>query len=104
MPEARFRDSFTRKPVKISPVRILADLLDIKDEKWRNAIEGYLAWNKLALIVEPAYVKEAMEIYESLDAKKYWRISLVDTEKLAAQEYQVRENAWRRRLTAENSM
>ena len=46
-----------------------------------------------ALIVEPAYVKEAMEIYESLDAKKYWRISLVDTEKLAAQEYQVRENA-----------
>ena len=68
-------------------------MLDIKDEKWRNAIEGYLAWNKLALIVEPAYVKEAMEIYESLDAKKYWRISLVDTEKLAAQEYQVRENA-----------
>lgn len=43
--------------------------------------------------MEPAYVKEAMEIYESLDAKKYWRISLVDTEKLAAQEYQVRENA-----------
>lgn len=81
------------KTGKNIPVRILADLLDIKDEKWRNAIEGYLAWNKLALIVEPAYVKEAMEIYESLDAKKYWRISLVDTEKLAAQEYQVRENA-----------
>lgn len=75
------------------PVRILADLLDIRDEKWRNAIEGYLAWNKLALIVEPAYVKEAMEIYESLDAKKFWRVSLVDTEKLMAQEYPVREKA-----------
>lgn len=44
------------------PVRILADLLDIRDEKWRNAIEGYLAWNKLALIVEPKYVKAAMEL------------------------------------------
>ena len=31
-------------------VRILADLLEIRDEKWRNAIEGFLAWNKLALI------------------------------------------------------
>lgn len=75
------------------PVRILADLLDIRDEKWRNAIEGYLAWNKLALIVEPKYVKAAMEIYEQLDAKKFWRVSLVDTEKLIAQEYPVRENA-----------
>lgn len=75
------------------PVRILADLLDIRDEKWRNAIEGYLAWNKLALVVEPAYVKEAMEIYESLDAKKFWRVSLVDTEKLMALEHPVRENA-----------
>ena len=82
------------------PVRILADLLDIKDEKWRNAIEGYLAWNKLALMVEPKYVKEAMEVYETLDEKKYWRISLVDTERLMEQEQKSREGALAEEVTA----
>ena len=52
-------------------VRIFADLIDIKDETWRSAIEGYLSWNKLALIVEPAYVKQAMEVYETLDEKRF---------------------------------
>ncbi len=75
------------------PVRILSDLLDIRDEKWRNALEGYLSWNKLALIVEPAYVQQAMEIYEQLDGKKFWRISLVDTEKLDQKEYQAQPGA-----------
>lgn len=28
-------------------VRILADLLEIRDEKWRNAVEGFLAWNSM---------------------------------------------------------
>lgn len=64
------------------PVRVLADLLDIRDETWRNAIEGYLGANKLCLLVEPGYVQAAMEIYEQLDKKKYWRVSLVDTEKV----------------------
>lgn len=82
------------------PVRILADLLDIKDEKWRNAIEGYLAWNKLALMVEPKYVKEAMEIYETLEEKKYWRISLVDTERLMEQEQKCREGTLAEEVTA----
>ncbi len=69
-------------------VRILADLLEIRDEKWRNAIEGFLGWNKLALIVEPKYVKEAMAIYETLDPKKYWRVSVVDTERIQKEEHQ----------------
>ncbi len=75
------------------PVRILSDLLDIRDEKWRNALEGYLSWNKLSLIVEPAYVQQAMEIYEELDGKKFWRIALVDTEKLDQKEYDAQPGA-----------
>lgn len=75
------------------PVRILADLLEIRDEHWRNAIEGYLAWNKLALIVEPRYVKEAMEIYETLDPKKFWRVSVVDTERVVSEEQRVKPGA-----------
>lgn len=74
-------------------VRILADLLEIRDEKWRNAVEGFLAWNKLALMVEPKYVKAAMEVYEGLDPKKYWRVSVVDTERLTKEERQVKPGA-----------
>ena len=74
-------------------VRIFADLIDIKDETWRNAIEGYLSWNKLALIVEPAYVKQAMEVYETLDEKRFFRVSLVDTEKLMQEDWRVKDNA-----------
>ncbi len=74
-------------------VRILADLLEIRDEKWRNAIEGFLAWNKLALIVEPKYVKDAMAVYETLDPKKYWRVSVVDTERLTKEEQHVKPGA-----------
>ena len=93
------------------PVRILADLLDIRDEKWRNAIEGYLGNNKLALIVEPKYVKQVFEAFEELcsatkttDAKEsqfserakwqdtrnkipWERISIVDTKRLTEQEH-----------------
>ena len=31
-------------------VYILADLLDIRDDQWRNAVEGYLGGNKLNLV------------------------------------------------------
>ena len=40
---------------------MLADLLDMKDERWHKAVEGYLGSNKLTLIVEPKYIKDAMK-------------------------------------------
>ncbi|MFR1039834.1 MAG: hypothetical protein ACLSE4_13960 [Clostridium sp.] len=51
-------------------VEVLADLLEVRDDAWRNAIEGYLGNNKLLLTVEPKYAKAAMEIYKELDPKK----------------------------------
>ena len=86
------------------PVRILADLLDIRDEKWRNAIEGYLGNNKLALIVEPKYIRQAFDAYEELGGKgagkqtgerqlPWERISLVDTERLLEQEHSVKKGS-----------
>lgn len=85
-------------------VRIFADLIDIKDETWRSAIEGYLSWNKLALIVEPAYVKQAMEVYETLDEKRFFRVSLVDTEKLMQEEWRIRIMRSRRKWRQKSRM
>ncbi len=40
------------KTGKSVEVEVLADLLEVRDDAWRNAIEGYLGNNKLLLTVE----------------------------------------------------
>lgn len=74
-------------------VEVLADLLEISDDRWRNAVEGYLGGNKLSLIVEPRYVKKAMEIYRELDPKQYYRVAVLDTERVSQEEHQVLAHA-----------
>ena len=80
----------TGRPVQ---VEILADLLEIPDDTWRNAVEGYMGSNKLLLIVEPAYVRQAMAVYEELDQNKYYSAAVLDTEKVMAREHRVKKGA-----------
>lgn len=47
-------------------VRVLCELLTITDEKWRNAIEGYLNTQKFYLLVEPEDFDVALSIYEKM--------------------------------------
>ena len=82
-----------RRLGKAVRVDVLADLIDIKEERWRNAVEGYMGNNKLLLIVEPKYAKDAMEIYRELDNKKYYKAAVLDTERILAEEHRVKENA-----------
>ncbi len=63
-------------------VYILADLLQITDKSWQNAVEGYMGNHKLSLIVEPKYTKAAIEIYHSMDEKKYHKVSVIDAERV----------------------
>ncbi len=85
------------------PVEVLADLLDIRDERWRNAVEGYLGGNKLSLIVEPRYAKLAMELYRELDAKQFYSVAVLDTERVDQEEHTVLENALAGEVTASRS-
>ena len=62
-------------------VYVLADLLEVRSDEWRNAVEGYLGSNKLNLVVHPKYARVALEIYEELDKKNYYKVSVLDTEK-----------------------
>ena len=78
---------------KFIGVKILADLLDVKDERWHNAVEGYMGNNKLLLIVEPQYAKDAMEIYRQLDKKRFCRVSVLDTEKVMEENHEVRQGS-----------
>lgn len=93
--EARYelRNRLHERCGRFVNVQILADLLDIKDERWHNALEGYLGNNKLLLVVEPKYAKEAMDIYQEMDKKKFFRAAVLDTEKVMAEEHPVRPGA-----------
>ena len=81
------------KTGKSVAVEVLADLLEVRDDAWRNAIEGYLGNNKLLLTVEPKYAKVAMEIYKELDPKKYYRVAVLDTEKVLSDEQPIQKGA-----------
>ncbi len=81
------------KTGKTVEAEVLADLLEVKNDEWRNAVEGYLGNNKLLLTVEPRYAKAAMEIYKGLDPKKYYRVAVLDTERVMAEVQEVQKGA-----------
>ena len=49
------------RPVEVS---ILADVLEIREEAWRGAVEGYLNAQKFYLLVEPDHYQTALKIYD----------------------------------------
>lgn len=72
-----------KKTGKVVEVYILADLLEIKDQRWRNAVEAYLHTQKFYLIVEPEYFMEALKVYDQLKFQKgFYDWGIIDTGKL----------------------
>ena len=47
------------EPVK---VQVFADMFDVQDEEWKNAIEGRMGRLKFSLITEPRYAHTAAVI------------------------------------------
>lgn len=81
-------------------VEILADLLDIRDEEWRSAVEGYLGYNKLSLVVEPKFARTAMKIYEEMDREKFNRVAVLDTERIMADRHESSKGSLAEEVTA----
>ena len=64
-----------------SRVYVLAELLEITDERWRNAVEGYFHLQKFNLIVEPEYYSLALSVYHSR-RKEIHPAGIINTRKL----------------------
>ncbi len=83
------------------PVHIFCEAIDIRNEKWRNAIEGYLHTQKFDLLVPPDYFDEALSLYErhkftlSLE-----RVGLVNTGRLLEEGRAAKENSLAEEITA----
>lgn len=66
-------------------VRPLCELIEVSDEKWRNALEGYLNTQRFDIIVDPSYFNDALEIYDRVKfEQKIYGVGLVNTQKLSA--------------------
>lgn len=85
---------------KFVNVQILADMLDVKDEEWHSAVEGYMGSQKLALIVEPAYAKLAMELYQEFDRSKYHGVAVLDTQRVTTKQHVVQQGSLAEEVTA----
>lgn len=60
-------------------VEIFADLFDITDEKWKNAVEGRLGRIKRSLITEPQYALDAAKIFRRMKRREFEEIDLINT-------------------------
>ncbi|MDO4300078.1 MAG: SbcC/MukB-like Walker B domain-containing protein [Clostridia bacterium] len=66
------------------PVVIVAEAAEIRGERWRNVIEGYLHAQKYYLIVPPEYFQTAVKVYDKIKRQKsIYGTGIVDIEKMA---------------------
>lgn len=67
-------------------IDILADVLELADERWRGAVEGYLNAQKFYLLVDPAYYQNALSIFDRIKNEFGPSFGLVDIGKLRERE------------------
>lgn len=85
--EHRLTDLYKKKV----HVHVFADLFDIVDEEWKNAIEGRMGSLKYALITEPQYAHNAAEIFKSM--KQYEDVKLIHSDAIVKLEKHVLEHS-----------
>ena len=75
--KSAIEDEFSKRGI-VSTVRIFSDLLEVTDNVWHNAVEGYLGDRRFALIVEPEFYRTARDVYMRM-GKEVSSVDLVNT-------------------------
>ena len=76
------REEFVRIGRTPEP-RILCEMLEITDETWRNAVEGYLNTQRFYILVEPDSFDIALGTYDRLRReKRTYGVGLINTQNL----------------------
>lgn len=82
--KAAIEKEFRKRGIR-TRVYILAELLEITDAKWTNAVEGYLNRQKFYLVVEPEHYDLALEVYER-ERQRIHTAGIINTKKLPIEE------------------
>lgn len=79
------------RPIK---VEFFADLVDIRDKKWANAIEGFMSSQRFNMFVDGQYYLEAYDILKNLLADyRYYGTTLVDQDRIIERNYKAEKNS-----------
>lgn len=81
---AALEDRLSRAYGRTVHVQIFADLFDVTQEEWKNAIEGRLGRLKLSLITEPAYAHDAARLFREM--KQFEEVNLINSAAAAKSE------------------
>lgn len=84
-----------------SDVYIFCELLEVVDDAWCDAVEGYIGSQKFNLIVEPKYYNLALKVYESFDKAAIYGVGIVNTSKMTKRK--VVDNSLYYKLSAKNN-
>lgn len=64
-------------------VNVLAELIEIDDKSWSDAIENYLNAQRFTLIIEPKYYDFALGVFDEIKSKlQVYGVGLVNTKKM----------------------
>ena len=75
-------------------VVLVAEAAEIRGDRWRNAIEGYLNTQKFYIIVPPQYVRLAVRVFDRIKReKKVYDTGVVDTEKILKKQPRAEKNS-----------
>ena len=87
-------------------IDILADVLELADERWRGAVEGYLNAQKFYLLVDPAYYKSTLLIFDRIKKEfGFASFGLVDIGKLREREtIRPRDDSLARKVDTDNKL
>lgn len=62
-------------------VQILADLFEVVEEEWKNAVEGRMGRLKFSLVTEPQYAHDAAVLFREM--KQFEEVDLINTKAIA---------------------
>lgn len=82
-------------------VNVLADLFDITDSEWKDAIEGRMGSLKLCLITEPDYAHNAAVAFKSL--KRYEDVQFINSAAIMEADNPVFENSLYEAVSAKDA-
>lgn len=84
-------------------VQVLADLLEIRNAKWKNAIQCYINHQMFYLIINPKYYDEAARIYRKLASNnQYSGIGIVDIDAIQKLNINMETNSLAEEIETEN--
>lgn len=78
--KAAIEEELKRRGI-VTKVYVVCELLEIIDETWKNAVEGYFHTQKFNLIVEPDYYDSALAVYKK-NQNRIHTAGIVNTRKI----------------------